>query len=203
MIVLFTSLVERMHGMVSGANPRAQLPSPTRRQVQLQRAAQASELALRRTFGDLRQLADDVLGPVDDRLVVFRLEPGEEQSQLTSVEFVCPDTRVVRGRGGDDRAAFTELHADLVWALGMVTGSGCPGGLVVAVDQQMVAGYPEAHCNHWDGAPTFTFTLERPGLLDDPAEDPYCCSDHLAPFLLDRYGLEEPSRRTRHDCDDA
>ncbi len=184
------------------SDPGARLPSPTRRQVQLQRAAQANDLALRRTFGDLRRLTDDVLGPADDRLVVFRLEPGDEQPQLTSVDFACPTGRVVRGEEGADRAGFTELHADLVWALSTVTGTGCPGGLVVAVDQQMVVGYPEAHCDHWDGAPTFIYSLEQPGLLDVPADAPYCCPDHLAPFLLERYGLEEPSRRTHHDCDD-
>jgi hypothetical protein len=185
------------------ADPRSPLPSPTRRQVQLQRAAQANERALLRVLHDLRQLTDDVLGPGEDRLVVFRLEPGEEQPRLTSVELACATGRVTRGQGADDRAACTELHADLVWALGMLTASSCPGGLAVAIDQQMIAGYPEGHCGHWDGEPVFEFSVERPALLEASTPEPYCCAGHLVPALLERYGLEPPTRQTLHDCDET
>lgn len=182
--------------------PLAAMPSPSRRQVQLQRAAQASDLALRRVLADVQQVADDMLGPAADRLVVFRLEPGDEQSRLTSVDFASAKGRVTRGYDGADRAACTELHADLVLALSMCAATGAPGGLVLAVDQQLIAGYPEGHCNHWDGEPTFVFSVDRPWLLEEPAEEPYCCPGHLIPALLERYGLQAPSHRTHHDCDE-
>jgi hypothetical protein len=163
------------------------------------------------------QLVDQLRLAGVDRLACFEAavrpaldgEAWEEREDLVHASFAS-DGGVQRFSPSDDErwAISVELWDDLRSALSRIHGTDVPAGLVVDLDARVAVGYEPLHCPDVGIEPELILHLVRADsdepfaslLLELP--DPDSAIDRVNE-LLDRYGLEPPTRPEHEpgECD--
>lgn len=179
----------------------------SRRARRLAAARLAIDRALDECLDDLSDLVEQATGRRGGgRLVVFRVRPAGDSYALHRVDLAHDgDVTTIHPRGAD-LATWTELYGDLRETVARWAAATCAEGLVVLLRGRpaSIGAYPAEHCRHWDGAPDLALDYPAP-LPDAPPADlphPRCCAHHRIERALERHGLQPPSIRTQHDCDD-
>jgi len=163
------------------------------------------------------QLVDQLRLAGVDRLASFEAavrpaldgEAWEEREDLVTVAFAS-DAGVQRYTPSDDErwATAVELWDDLRSALSRIHGTDVPASLVVDLDARVAVGFEPLHCPDVGIEPELILHLVRADsdepfaslLLELP--DPDAALDRVND-LLDRYGLEAPTRPEHEpgECD--
>jgi hypothetical protein len=179
----------------------------SRRARRLAAARQAIDRALDEALDDLSELVEHITGRRGDgRLVVFRVRSAGDAYALHRVDLAHDGEVTTLYPHGPDLATWTELYGDLREAVARWAAATCPEGLAVLLrgHPASITAYPPEHCGHWDGNPDLAVDYPAP-LPDAPPADlpqPRCCAVHRVEHALDRHGLQPPSIRIHHDCDD-
>jgi hypothetical protein len=154
------------------------------------------------------QLVDQLRITGADRLATFEAavrpaldgEAWEEREDLVAACFASEQGVVRFKPSGDERwATAVELWDDLRSALSRIHGTDVPASLVVDLDARVAVGYEPLHCPDVGIEPELVLHLVRADhdepfatlLLELP--DPDAAIDRVTE-LLDRYGLEPPTR---------
>lgn len=163
------------------------------------------------------QLVDQLGVNGTDRLASFEAavrpaldgEAWEEREDLVAASFASEHGVATFAPSDDERwATAVELWDDLRSALSRIHGTDVPASLVVDLDARVAVGYEPLHCPDVGVEPELVLHLVRADhdepfatlLLELP--DPDAAIDRVAE-LLDRYGLEPPTRPEHEpgECD--
>ena len=178
-----------------------------RRFARLAAARRAVGRALDATLDDLSDLFEDATGRRGPgRLAVFHVRSLGEGFALHRIQLAHQGEVATLEPVADDLAVWTELYGDLVDIASRYGGASCSEGLVVLLrgTPASICAYPAEHCGHWEGYPLFAVDYPPP-MRDAPPElleHPHCCPQHRVEAALERHGLQPPSVRTQHDCDE-
>lgn len=197
------------------------VPPPVLRAQQRAAARRTAERSvaawLVTTVEQVRTLAGElgVAGPQRVAVLSARPAPGDlddDSGILVSATLAGPRRRIRLTRDSGPRERWAEsvaLWGDLRDAAASSLGVPVPISLVLALDENVLAGYEPWHCDDHGAAPTLLTEIVPPDCAADPWEELLTDAEADGSALvdrlheqLDRYGIPLPSQPAGASCTD-